>query len=368
MSLARRFVKALLLPVRRVLDPRFHDLAHRIFEIRQEIGSLHTNVNALNTRVTDVDAVVREASATHVETVTMVGQELRPVTSELAVLGQNIESLLRDVNGIGQQMSLYRDQVQALTGVEQERVWLERLGRLTDGGRLDQLDAPAAQLLNYAASHRGFAAQADLWMNPPLVFEHVEGGVRLAHVNERVVEVPFTLRALGDVPLGGRILDFGASESTFALSLATMGYAVTALDLRPYPFEHSNLTSLAVPLEEFSAPDDSFAAITVISTVEHVGLGWYGEQPGQFDDLRAMARLRELLMPGGTLVLTVPYGAAAVDEVQRRYDHAGLDALLEGFDEVERLVVEQAADTRWEPVPDSTAHAVALVRARLPAS
>lgn len=91
------------------------------------------------------------------------------------------------------------------------------------GGSLEALDDATAALINYANSHRSFAAQAELWLNPSITIERREGGVGIGSVNERIVEVPFALRALGRVPPGSCILDFGSSESSLALSLATLG-------------------------------------------------------------------------------------------------------------------------------------------------
>src|SRR4051812_1011736 len=110
-----------------------------------------------------------------------------------------------------------------------------RMARVA-AGQLADLDQQAADLINFAASHRGFAAQAGLWLNPAVNVDHRAGEVRVGAINERVVEVPWAMRALGPVPLGGRVLDFGACESQVSLSLAAMGYRVTALDLHPYPF------------------------------------------------------------------------------------------------------------------------------------
>ena len=72
-------------------------------------------------------------------------------------------------------------------------------------------------------------------------------------VHERIVEVPYAFRALSGLAPGSRVLDVGSAESTVALSLAALGYRVTALDLRPYPFEHPLLEVVAAPLEEVGA-------------------------------------------------------------------------------------------------------------------
>jgi hypothetical protein len=110
--------------------------------------------------------------------------------------------------------------------------------------------------------------------------------------------------------------------------------------------------------------------VLCVSTIEHVGLGWYGEAPQAPEaDRQAVKRLAELLRPGGRLVLTVPYGRAGVDDVQRTYDDAGLDALLAGWSIESREIVRQRDERTWIPgdVADPRARAVAMVTALRPA-
>ena len=78
------------------------------------------------------------------------------------------------------------------------------------GGWVGDIDQSVAHLLNYASSHRGFAAQRGLWLNPPLSLAYEPGGVRLTNVNERIVEIPHVYRALSRVKPGGKVADVGA--------------------------------------------------------------------------------------------------------------------------------------------------------------
>lgn len=342
MGLARRVGKGVAWPVRRLLDPRFQDVVRRLVDTRQAVHDegMATRV-AVGSLTENVDQVVGAYAASSTETLSYLGSELRGFEGSIEQLAERVADL---------------------AGATEQVVYTERLDRLAREGRVADLDGAAAELINFAASHRGFAAQAELWLNPPLTVAHSAGDVRLGQVNERIVEVPFAMRALGRVPVGSRVLDFGSSESTLALSLATMGYRVTALDLRPYPFEHPNLRSVASPLEAWDAPPGGFDAVLCVSTVEHVGLGWYGEDGSRENgDALAMRRLRELLAPGGICVLTVPYGAWSVDDVQRRYDAAHLDSLVDGWEVLERMVVEQRDDQTWLPVPDSESRTAAAM-------
>lgn len=252
---------------------------------------------------------------------------------------------------------LARAQLQGLGFLE-----LERGG--TPGRELAGLKAPVAAALNWAEGPAGYAAQAGVWFNPPVPVEHVEGGVAILLVNERIVEQPFVFAEVGSVPQ--RVLDLGGAESTVALSLATLGHAVTVVDPRGYPVGHPGLTVAAERLEDHTG--GPYDVAVALSSVEHFGLGHYAGAEGSRDDLAALAQLRDLVRPGGRLVLTVPFAAqASADDFQRVYDLPGLERLLQGWDVERRLAAWQAERTRWrlgrceEPEAE---RGVALVTAR----
>ena len=239
------------------------------------------------------------------------------------------------------------------------------------GGALAQLDAARAAYLNWATGPDGYASQAGMWFNPPVPVHYDAGGVEVLLVNERIVEQPFVFGALASLPEGSRILDVGGSESTVGLSLATLGHRVTVVDPRAYPLRHENLTHAACRLDALEDPPARFDAAVVLSAVEHFGLEHYGlDAVDERLDLAALARLRELVVPGGLLVLTVPFSEQpSVDTFQRVYDEPGLSELLAGWEVRQSLRVGRIDRLTWQlGAASEERHGVALVVAALPSS
>lgn len=246
------------------------------------------------------------------------------------------------------------------------------------GARLADIDAPTAGFLNYVRSHRGPLADAGLWINEPVVVEWRPREVRVATVNERIIEQPFVHGALGSLPPGSHVVDVGGGESLVGLAQASSGHQVTVVEPAGYPFEHPNLTVARHTVADF-APDEPVDAVVLLSAIEHFGIGAYSDDggPDHDADLAAMGRVRDLLAPSGIVVLTTPFGPAAVDELERTYDQPRLRALFEGYEIDEVQVGAHRDDTTWTvtsrlrsldelTTPSGPGH-VAMVRAHRPA-
>ncbi len=233
---------------------------------------------------------------------------------------------------------------------------------------IEALDEHTGQVIDWANGPGGFAAQAGLFFNPPVPVQHHEGSVTVLHVTERIVEQPFVFGELARA--GARtVLDLGGGESTVALSLASLGMTVDVVDPRGTPVPHPNIRVHACRVDELDVTGlGPFDAAIALSAVEHFGLGHYdGDEAGRpREDVAAIARTRELLTPGGRLLLTVPFGEASEDDFQRVYDDAGLDRLLEGYVETERRIFTRTGLTEWSERRDGDGPGVALVSAARP--
>jgi len=187
--------------------------------------------------------------------------------------------------------------------------------------------------LNRELGNGGRIARAGLWFNPPVVVRFRDRKAVSIGVTERIIEHIFLHTRLPKPP--ARVLDLGSAESTNALEMASLGFDVTGVDLRNLPLEHPSLRMVCADIARLPFGASSFDTVISLSTIEHVGLEWYGPAPEQSTDHRVIAEVCRVLRPGGRFLLTVPYGQAAVTPVHRVYDAAALDALLAPMERVE---------------------------------
>lgn len=291
-----------------------------------------------------------------------------PVRRYLDARFDALEQLIQaDMDAANEATTLIGQQLNELVGLIEQPSGMY-VKRIADGTLAD-LDEASAYLIDRGTSYSGFAAERGLWFNPPILVKHRPGDVVLSAVSERIAELPYVFRALAGLLPGSRVLDVGATESTVSLSLAALGYEVTALDPRPYPLSHPGLRVVVANVEEWN-DEEPFAGVVCLSVIEHIGLGVYG-LTGKEErvDLAAMRRMRELSAPGGLLVLTTRFGEAGQDDFQRTYDRAGLDELLDGWDVEDLSVLHRQDAITWvpaEPTDELPREAVVLVTARRP--
>jgi Methyltransferase domain len=357
----RSVKQALLWPMRRFFDRRFREAAAHVSD---EADATRTHVAALtadqhNVQLREQERMLRELKRyvvadrdAAVEATTFVGEALRDLEERVGQAQEAIEA----TGAVGDALRALEKQV---VQARDAALAAAASGSVPAPAEVSELDAGVAALLNHAAGHTGYAAQRGLWFNWPVSLSYEAGDVQVGSVNERIVELPYALRATAGLAPGARILDVGAAESTLALSLAALGFEVVALDPRGYPLKHSNLREEQTPVQAWET-GEHFDAVLCISTLEHVGAGDYGDRPlPEGQDEAALSRLRELLEPGGLLVLTAPLGEAA------GYERPRLEELLAGWDVLDFTVAEQRDPTTWvSATSKGGARSVALVTAR----
>jgi len=180
-------------------------------------------------------------------------------------------------------------------------------------------------------------------------------------VSERIVENAVVASYVR--PSDCRVLDFGGYEGTIALQLAAMGHRVTVWDQRPYPFKHPNINVLVADIFGRDwANEDPFDVVYSISTVEHLGLGHYGDQVVDGGDAKALTALWEMVRPGGRLIVTVPAGKPTVQRGYRVYDERTLRAICPQV-AVLRFFAKDGRQGMWS---ESTADSIATIEYSAP--
>lgn len=85
-------------------------------------------------------------------------------------------------------------------------------------------------------------------------------------------------------------------------------------------------------VEEYKANPKTFDVLLSISSIEHDGLGRYGDPINPLGDLETMEKFKKMLPKGGLLFLSVPVGQdCLVWNLHRIYGKLRLTALLQGW-------------------------------------
>lgn len=79
-------------------------------------------------------------------------------------------------------------------------------------------------------------------------------------------------------------------------------------DYRPAELELDNFDAKKADLSNLFFADDSINSLSCMHTVEHIGLGRYGDPIDYDGDLKAMRELARVLAPGGNLLFATPVG------------------------------------------------------------
>ena len=366
----RALLRPFGLPFKRFFDGRFRDVHGHVDvavgELLRRVDPVERGIDRIDTRMTELESRVSSDTQTSAEFAATFRRSTDRLRSELHALWgfatagtepRLADLLARSAAGDAQaDIELGKLVHEAVPGAA------DRVVGAFEGVRLP-IGPGTADFLNWASGHTGPAAQAGMWFNPAVTVFHHDGTVRPGDVNERIVEIPWVMGLAASLEPGSLVLDFGATESTVSLSLASLGLDVIAADLRPYPLAHPRIRSLTGPIEQWEGPERPLDAVFCVSALEHVGLGAYDETPTVPDpahpelDRQIVERFARWLRPGGEIAFTAPYGRWEVNELQRVYDAEHLDALFAGWDVTGRAICIQTANDRWERVdgePDAS--------------
>ncbi|MCZ7399988.1 MAG: class I SAM-dependent methyltransferase [Candidatus Methanoperedens sp.] len=159
-----------------------------------------------------------------------------------------------------------------------------------------------------------------------------------------------------------RILDVGCAGTKLPIKLAKTGHEVYGIDACPY--HNQDFYFIQSSLEHLPFDNDFFDIVSAVSTIEHVGLGRYGDPISPNGDKKAMEELKRIVKPGGKIILTIPCGIDTIcysrDRVplHRVYSPHSLNELLSGLRILELSYIVKRTNI-WSPASVSEAEVIA---------
>ena len=113
-------------------------------------------------------------------------------------------------------------------------------------------------------------------------------------------------------------------SSTLAFcTLVSAFIPVKFYDFRPADLRLSGLVSEAADVTCLPFETGSIASLSCMHTLEHIGLGRYGDPLDVDGDLKGMRELARVLAPGGNLLVAMPLGRPSIRfNGHRVYDYA----------------------------------------------
>ncbi len=104
-------------------------------------------------------------------------------------------------------------------------------------------------------------------------------------------------------------------------------------DYRPANLKLSNLQTGTADLLHLPFPDQSIKSLSCMHTVEHIGLGRYGDPIDPEGDIKAIKELKRVLASGGNLLFAVPIGKPAIRfNAHRIYSYDQIIKYFEGLE------------------------------------
>ena len=146
-------------------------------------------------------------------------------------------------------------------------------------------------------------------------------------------------------------LDIGSSIDGFIAHLLSMDIDVTVIDIREFPGEVENMHTIvddATYLRQI--PDESVESMSALCSLEHFGLGRYGDPIDPEACFKCFAAIQKKMKRGGKLYISVPVGSERVEFNAHRIFYASTiiecfsDMVLQEFSCCEEGKIEYHVD------------------------
>ena len=146
------------------------------------------------------------------------------------------------------------------------------------------------------------------------------------------------------------IADIGCERGLYPAMALYSGFRnVTVFDIRPIDIQHPNVESFCMSLGPDTEWDgEKFDVVTCLSTLEHCGLGRYGDDLDPWGDFNLVKGIKKILKPDGKLIVSFPIGRGVLcNNLHRIYSKFRRDNMLSGFN---LLWKSEFPDKWWDAI------------------
>ena len=139
-------------------------------------------------------------------------------------------------------------------------------------------------------------------------------------LKDKIVKTPFDHHYTYHPAWAARILaqtkpEYHVDISSI-LSFSTIVSAflpVRFYDYRPADLKLDNLESGFADLKKLNFADNSIPSLSCMHTIEHIGLGRYGDEIDPLGDIKSINELKRVLKSGGDLLFVTPVGKSKIE-------------------------------------------------------
>ncbi|MEK9185506.1 MAG: DUF268 domain-containing protein [Patescibacteria group bacterium] len=144
------------------------------------------------------------------------------------------------------------------------------------------------------------------------------------------------------------------SSTLHFCSIVSAFVPVKFYDYRPANIHLSNLFSGKADLASLPFKNNSIESLSCMHTIEHIGLGRYGDRVDPDGDLKSIKELKRVLKTGGNLLFVVPVGKPKIIwNAHRIYSYAQVLSYFADFELKDFfLIPDNAAETK--PIENAT--------------
>ena len=136
------------------------------------------------------------------------------------------------------------------------------------------------------------------------------------------------------------VLDVGCCKSPLTTIIKELGFAVDGIDLRPTPVLYNGVNYIQGNFLS-TGFKNSYDVVVMCYVIEHIGLkGRYTSPEIEDGDVKALKKAKQILNPGGILIITVPYGKEKTIKPLHRIYNKNSKPLKYVYEETELIVEE----------------------------